>query len=91
MVSELEPNLWDNVHRGRKRLFNFNAGKTEVVPFYDSAKCGGIDAKMDGSVLDEKSFVAMLGLSFSSKLYLDSTLPLLLKQSLRKLELWVVV
>ena len=35
--------------------------------------------KMNGSVLDEKSFFKMLGLTFSSKLDKDSALFLLLK------------
>ena len=32
------------------------------------SKCGSIDVKMDGSVLEEKSSFEVLGLNFSSKL-----------------------
>ena len=53
---------------GRKWLVDFNAGKTQLVLFDQSNNTGAIDVKMDGSVLEEKSFFKMLGLSFSSKL-----------------------
>ena len=53
---------------GRKRLVDFNAGKTQLVSFDQSNNTGAIDVKMDGSVLEEKSSFKMLGLTFSSKL-----------------------
>ena len=34
----------------------FNAGKTQLVSFDRSNNNGSIDVKMDGSVLEEKSF-----------------------------------
>ena len=37
---------------GRKRLVNFNAGKTELVLFDWSNNTGAIDVKIDGSVLE---------------------------------------
>ena len=46
----------------------FIAGKIQLVLFDRSNDFGAIDAKMDGSVLEEKSSLKMLGLSFSSKL-----------------------
>ena len=53
---------------GRKWLLDFNAGKTQLVLFDRSKNTVAIDAKMDGSVLEEKSSFKMLGLTFSSKL-----------------------
>ena len=53
---------------GRKWLVDFNAGKTQLVSFDRSHNTGAIDVKMDGAVLEEKSFFKMLGLTFSSKL-----------------------
>ena len=53
---------------GRKRLVEFNGGKTQLVSFDWSNNTGAIDVKMDGSVLQEKSSFKMLGLTFSSKL-----------------------
>ena len=51
---------------GRKRLVDFNAGKTQLVSFERSNNTGSIDVKMDGSILEEKSSFKML--TFSSKL-----------------------
>ena len=67
MASELESDLRDTVDWGRKWLADFNAGKTQLVLFDRSNITGAIDVKMDGSVLEEKSFFKMLGLTFSSK------------------------
>ena len=44
----------------------FNAGKTRLVLFDRSNNTGAIDMKMDRSVLQEKSSLKMLGLTFSS-------------------------
>ena len=52
---------------GRKWLVDFNTGKTQLVLFDWSNNAGGIDVKMDGSVLEEKSSFKMLGLTFFSK------------------------
>ena len=41
--------------------------KPELVSFDRSNNTGAIDAKMDGSVLEEKSSFKMVGLTFSSK------------------------
>ena len=49
-------------------LVDFNAGKTQLVSFDRCNNNGSIDAKMDGSVLEEKLSFKMLGLTFSSKL-----------------------
>ena len=60
--------IYETLNRGKKWLVDFNAGKTQVVSFDRSDNTGGIDVKMDGSVLEEKSSFKMLGLTFSSKL-----------------------
>ena len=67
LVSDLESDLRDTVDWGKKWLVDFNAGKTQLVSFDWSNNNGSIDVKMDGSVLEEKSF-KMLGLTFSCKL-----------------------
>ena len=53
---------------GKKRLVDFNSGKTQLVSFDWSNNNGSIDVKMSGSILEEKSSFKMLGLTFSSKL-----------------------
>ena len=68
MASELESDLRHTVDWDRKWLVDFNAGKTQLVSFDRSNNTGGIDVKMDGSVLEAKSSFEMLKLSFSSKL-----------------------
>ena len=68
LASELESNLRDTVDWGKKWLVDFNAGKTQLVSFDRSNNNGSIDVKMDGSVLEEKLFFELLGLTFSSKL-----------------------
>ena len=51
----------------RKWLVDFNAGKTQLVSFDHGNNTGTIDVKMDGSVVEEKSF-KMVGLTFFSEL-----------------------
>ena len=51
MAFELESDLQDSVDWGRKRLVDFNAGKTQLDSFDLSNNAGAIDVKMDGSVL----------------------------------------
>ena len=68
LASELESDLRDTVVWGRKWLVDFNAWKTQLVSFDRSNNTGAIDVKMDGSVLEERSYFKMLGLTFSSKL-----------------------
>ena len=53
---------------GRKWIVDFNNRKTQLVLFDRSNNTGTIAVKMDGSVLEEKSSLTMLGFSFSSKL-----------------------
>ena len=68
MASELESDLRDTLDRGKKWLVDFNAGKTQLDSFDRSNNNGSIDVKMDVSVLEEKSFFKMLGLTFTFKL-----------------------
>ena len=68
LASEPESDLRDTVDWSRKWLVDSNIGKTQLVSFDWSNNTGAIDMKMDGSVLEEKSFFKMLGLTFSSKL-----------------------
>ena len=68
MAFELEYDLQGTVHRGRKWLVDFNAGKSQLVSFDRSNNTGAIDVKINDSVLEEKSSFKMLGLNFSSKL-----------------------
>ena len=67
LASELESDLQDTAVCGKKWLLDFNAGKTQLVLFDRSNNNGSIDAKMNGSVLEEKSSFKILGLTFSSK------------------------
>ena len=53
---------WD-----KKWLVDFNAEKTQLVSFDWSNNNGSIDVKMDEFVLEEKSSIKMLGLTFSFK------------------------
>ena len=68
MGSELESDLQHTVDWGWKWLVDFNAEKTQLASFNRSNNTGAIGVKMDGSVLEGKSFFKMLGLTFSSKL-----------------------
>ena len=70
---------------GRKWLVYFNAGKTQLVSFDQSNNTGAIDVKMDGSVLEEKSFFKMLGLTFSSNLDWGSYIISIAKTASRKI------
>ena len=68
----LKSNLRDTLDYGRKWLADFNVVKTQLVSFHRSNNTGAIDAKIDRSVLEEKSSFKMVGLSFSFKLNWDS-------------------
>ena len=64
---DLESDQQDTVDWGRKQLVDINARKTQLLSFNQSNNTGGIDVKMDGSVLKEKSSFKKLELTFSSK------------------------
>ena len=85
LASELESDLRDTVDWGKKWLVDFNAGKTQLVLFDRSNNNGSIDAKMDGSILEEKSSFNMLGLTFSSKLEWGSSIISIAKTASKKI------
>ena len=61
---ELASELRDTVDWARKWLFDFNAGKTQLVSVNWCNNTGAINVKMNGSVLEEKSPFKMLGFKF---------------------------
>ena len=61
---------------GRKQRVDFIAGKTQLVSFDQSNNTGAIDVKMDGFILEEKSYFKMLGLCCVSLLNWIGTLTL---------------
>ena len=85
LASELESDLRDTVDWGKKWLVDFNAGKTQLVSFDRSNNNGSINVKMDGSVLEEKSYFKMLGLTFCSKLDWSSYIICIVKAALKKI------
>ena len=85
LASEFESGLRDTVDWGRKWLFDFNAGKTQLVSFDWSKNTGAIDVKMDGSVLEEKSSFKMLELTLSSKLDWGSYIVSIAKTASKKI------
>ena len=54
LASKLESDLQDTVYWDKKRLVDFNAGKTQLILFNRSNNPGSIDVKMDGSLLKKK-------------------------------------
>ena len=85
LASELESDLRDMLDWGRKCLVDFNAGKTQLVSFDWSNNNGSIDVKMDGSILEEKLSIKMLGLTFSSKLDRGSSIMSIAKTASKKI------
>ena len=69
---------------GRKQLVDFNAG---ILNWFclTSLITGDTDVKMDGSVLEEKSSLKMLGLTFSFELDLGSYIISIAKTSFKKM------
>ena len=61
LASELESDLLDTTDLSRKWLVGFNAANTQLPLLKDwSNNTGAIDVKMDGPVLEEKSYFKML-------------------------------
>ena len=85
LASELESHLRDT-GLGQEVVFDdFNVGKTQLVSFDWSNNTGAIDVKMVGSVLEEKSYFEILGLTFSSKLDWDSYIISIAKTASKKI------
>ena len=85
LTSELESDLRDIVDWGKKWLGDFSAGKTQLVSFDRSDNTASVDAKIDGSFLEEKSSFKMLGLPFSSKLDWGSYIICIAKTASKKI------
>ena len=85
LASEVESDLRDTMDWGWKWLIDINAGKTQLVSFDRSKNTGAIDVKMDGSILEEKTFFKMLGLTFSSKLDWGSDIVTVAKNASKKI------
>ena len=69
---------------GKKWLVDSNAGRIQLVSFNRSKNTGSIDVKMDGSALEEKSSLKMLGLAFFSKLDWGSYILYIVKTASKK-------
>ena len=67
-TDKLESDLGDTMDWGKNWLFDFNAGKTQLVLFDQCNDNSSIDVKMNGTVLEEKSSFKIMGLTFSTKL-----------------------
>ena len=88
LASELKSDLSDlrdTVDWGKMWLVDFNAGRTQLVSFDRSNNTDAIDVKMDGSVLEEKSSLKMLELTFFSKLNWGSYIISLAKTASKKI------
>ena len=85
LTSELESDLQNTENWGRKWLVDFSAGKNQLVSFDRSYSTGAIDVKMDGSVLDEKSYFKLLGWTFSYKLDWGSYIIFIAKSASKKM------
>ena len=85
-ASELEPDLKDTVDWSKKWLVDFNVGKTQLILFDWSNNTGAMDVKMNGSVLEEKLYFKILGLSFSTKFDWGSYIISVAKTVSKKLE-----
>ena len=70
---------------GRKWHIDFNSRKTQLVSFDQSKNTGAINVKMDGSILEEKTYFKMLGLTFSSKLDWGSYIVSIAKTASKKI------
>ena len=68
LVSELQPDLWDTMHRGKKWLVDFNAGETQLFFFTGLITIVLLMWKWTGLFLKKNHLFKMLGLTFSSKL-----------------------
>ena len=84
MDSDLESDLQDTLDRDRKWPVDFNVEKTQLVLLDWSNNTGAVDVKMDGSVVEKKSFFKMLGLTFPSKLDWGSYIISIVKTASKK-------
>ena len=85
LTSELESHLTETVDWGRKWLFHFYAGKTQLFSFNWSNNFGAIYVKMDRSFLEEKPSFKIQELTLSSKLYWGSYIISTVKTASKKI------
>ena len=78
--------ILNTVDWSRRQLVDFNAGKTQFVLFDRSNNTSAIDVKINGCVLEEKSFFKMLGFTFSFKLDWRSYIISIAKTASKKIE-----
>ena len=83
LAYEFESDLQD---LGSKWFVDFNAGKTQQISFDRSNNTSAIDMKMNGSVLEKKTSLQMLGLTFSYGIDWGSYIISIAKLPPRKLE-----
>ena len=70
---------------GNKLLVDFSAGKTQLVSFDPSNNTGSVDARVDGSVLEEKLSFKMLRWTFPCKLEWGSYIISIAKAATKKI------
>ena len=70
---------------GNKLLVDFSGGKTQLVSFDPSNNTGSVDARVDGSVLEEKLSFKMLRWTFSCKLEWGSYIISIAKAATKKI------
>ena len=85
LASLVETDLRDTAGWGKKWIVDFNAGKTQLVLFDWSNNTGSIHVKVDGFVIEEKSSLKMLGLTFSFKLHWGSYIISIAKTASKKI------
>ena len=78
--------LQDIVNWDGKWHVDFNAGKTQLIPFHQWKNSDAIDMKMDESALDKRSSFTMLRLSFSSELDYSFHIASIAKSTSKKVE-----
>ena len=88
LVSELESDIQDTEHWGRKWLVDFNAEKTQLVLLNWSDNTGAIDVNMFGSG-KEKSCFKMLELTFFFILEWGSYINSVAKTAFKKIGAWI--
>ena len=78
--------IYETLDWDKKWLVDLNGGKAQLISFDWSNNTNSIDAKMDESVLEEKSSFKMLGLTFFSKLDWSTYIISIAKTTSKKIE-----
>ena len=69
--------------------YDFNAGKLQLRSFDRTNTSGAIDVKINGPILEEKPFLKILGLSFSTKLYWGAHIVFIAEAASKKSEVLI--